>query len=368
MTQTELLIDVGLILLFFTGSWFFSGFESGMISLNRYLLVRRIRQGDSKAKALANVLRDTHRLLATTLVGNNICNVTLSTLTAAIAVAIASAMGLKGALAQTLATALVALLLVIVGEYLPKLWFTARPIERCSPLLPLFRLLQTLLNPLASLCILLTRLVSGRKKTKRSPFVSRENIAFLMRDSEAHGEVSAFERLMVSRVLDLQLKRASQLMTPLRAISRIDINDSPETVIKTFRQTHHRILPVFQTVQEGAKGIPYCVGVLHLFDLLRSPCQNNTVIPSGIYRKAYCVSESEAADNLLIKMRENNTKMLLVCKEHAHKDQKPPLLSHAVRNPIGLVTLEDVLKAILDDEILHSSTNRLSPQTSTETA
>lgn len=233
MTQTELIVDLGLILLFFIGSWFFSGFESGMVSLNRYRLVRAVRNGDPKAKALATILRDMHRLLATTLVGNNICNVTLSTLSAALAVAIAAALGLKGPIAQTIATLTVAILLLIVGEFLPKLWFTARPIERCAPLLPIFRLFQTLLAPLASLCILLTRLVSGREKEKRSPFVSRENIAFLMRDSEANGEVSAFERLMVSRVLDLQFKRASQLMTPLHAIARIN-HDAPLTTVLRF--------------------------------------------------------------------------------------------------------------------------------------
>ena len=356
MTQTELIVDLCLILLFFTGSWFFSGFESGMISLNRYRLVRSIRNGDPNAKALANILHDTHRLLATTLVGNNICNVTLSTLSAALAVAIATALGLKGPIAQTVATVTVAILLLIVGEFLPKLWFTARPIERCAPLLPIFRVLRTLLAPLASLCILLTRLVTGREKEKRSPFVSRENIAFLMRDSEANGEVSPFERLMVSRVLDLQFKRAAQLMTPLHAISRINHDESLDAVLKTFRQTHHRILPVFKTIHRETQAVPCCIGVLHLFDLLRSSANNP--LPSEICRQVHCVSEHEAADNLLLKMRENKTKMLLVCKSLTDAEGHPLHTTHAVIEPIGLVTLEDVLKAVLDDELLRSSTNR----------
>ena len=356
MTQTELIVDLGLILLFFIGSWFFSGFESGMVSLNRYRLVRAVRNGDPKAKALATILRDMHRLLATTLVGNNICNVTLSTLSAALAVAIAAALGQKGPIAQTIATLTVAILLLIVGEFLPKLWFTARPIERCAPLLPIFRLFQTLLAPLASLCILLTRLVSGREKEKRSPFVSRENIAFLMRDSEANGEVSAFERLMVSRVLDLQFKRASQLMTPLHAIARINHDAPLTTVLKIFRQTHHRILPVFKTITRNDQTLPCCIGVLHLFDLLR--CSAPNPIPSEVCRQVHCVSEHEAADNLLLKMRENKTKMLMVCKSLEDEHGRPLHTSHAVLEPIGLVTLEDVLKAVLDDELLRSSTNR----------
>ncbi len=364
MTQTELFIDLSLIGLFFIGSWFFSGFESGMVSLNRYRLVRMVRNGDKKAKALAQVLRDTHRLLATTLVGNNICNVTLSTLSAALAVAAAASMGLKGPIAQALATFLVAMLLLIIGEFLPKLWFTARPIERCLPMLPIFRFLQKLLAPLATLCIVLTRLVEGKEKEKRSPFVSRENIAFLMRDSEVNGQISAFERLMVSRVLDLQLKRAAQLMTPIKKATRIYTTDSREHILDTFRKTRLRVLPLFE------EDSTQCVGILHLSDLLRD--EKNSP-PLTLSRVAHAIDKREEADNLLTKMRASNTKLLLVCHATALAEvakaaeayaqtvmtqSKPEPFRPAFRDPIGIITQEDVLKAVLDDELLRSSTDR----------
>lgn len=356
MATSKLFIDLTLILIFFMGSWFFSGFESGMVSMNRYRLVRRIRNGDTQARALANVLRDMHRLLATTLVGNNICNVTLSTLTAALAVAAAERIGLRSAGAQGLSTLLVAIGLLIVGEFLPKLWFTARPLERCLPLLPVFRVLRALLSPLAALCILLTRLVSGRGKEKRSPFVSRENIAFLMRDSEAHGEVSPFERMMVSRVLDLQLKRAAQLMHPISAVPHISQNDSRERALERFRKAKLRTLPIFKAEYEHRRAVPYCVGVLHLFDLMRT--DTTAGLSPALFQKVHCVSANEPADNLLLKMRENNTKMLFVCDAMTDAKGRPLHTVNAVRDPIGFITQEDVIRAILDDEILRSSTDR----------
>ena len=364
VTKTECIIDLTLIAIFFIGSWFFSGFESGMVSMNRYRLVRRVRNGDENAKAITKVLRNSHRLLATTLVGNNICNVTLSTLSATLAIAAAESIGLEDTVAQTLATLMVAILLLIVGEYLPKLWFTARPYERCYPLLPVFRIFQTLLAPLATLCIVLTRLVSSKDKEKRSPFVSRENIAFLMRDSEAHGQVSTFERLMVSRVLDLQLKRASQLMTPIKRTARLYTSDSRETILETFRKTRLRVLPVFND------NTTICVGTLHLSDLLRSKPSTPLM---EICRIAHAINKNEEADNLLTKMRSANAKFLLVCHAtalievakaadaHAQKNAglaKPEQFRPAFRDPIGIITQEDVLKAVLDDELLRSSTDR----------
>lgn len=364
VTQTEVFVDIVLIVVFFLGSWFFSGFESGMVSMNRYRLVRMVRNGDKNAKALTKVLRNSHRLLATTLVGNNICNVTLSTLCATLAVAAAEDLGMEETIAQTLATLFVAIGLLIIGEYLPKLWFTARPYERCQPLLPIFRLFQTLLAPLATLCIVLTRLVSRKNTEKRSPFVSRENIAFLMRDSEAHGQISAFERLMVSRVLDLQLKRASQLMTPIKRTARLYTSDSRETILETFRKTHSRVLPVFND------NTTICVGTLHLSDFLRSKPSTPLM---QICRIAHAINKNEEADNLLTKMRSANAKFLLVCHAtalievtkaadaHAQKNAglaKPEQFRPTFRDPIGIITQEDVLKAVLDDELLRSSTDR----------
>lgn len=341
MSVTALLTNIGLIVLFFLGSWFFSGFESGMVSLNRHRLVHRIRHGDRRAKALAAILRDTHRLLATTLVGNNVCNVTLSTLAAALAVAVADAMGFDASAAQTAATATVAILLLVIGEFLPKLWFTARPIDRCCPLLPVFLALRTLLYPLASLCILLTRLVAGRDRGgKRSPFISRENLAFLMRDSEAHGQISAFERMMVSRVLDLQLRRATQIMTPLSKVVRVYESDNLATVLRVFRQSRHRVLPLFS--DDGER----CLGMLHLFDLLRS--RSKDPVPFDLRRPPVFVQRDIPADELLPYMRVRNTKALIV---HS-----------AAGKPIGLVTQEDVLNAVLDDELLRSSTDRRAMQ------
>lgn len=336
--MSALIINLALMALFFLGSWFFSGYESGMVSLNRHRLVHLIRHGDKRARALATALRDSHRMLATTLVGNNICNVALSTLTTVLALEAAARLGADPSLAQPLATVAVAIALLIIGEFLPKLWFTARPIERCRPLLPIFLFFRALLFPLASLCILLTRLVTPRERgRKRSPFLSRENLAFLMRDSEAHGEISAFERGMVSRVLELQLRRASQVMTPLARMVRVYESDNLSTVLRVFRQSHHRILPLFS--DDGER----CLGVLHLFDLLRA--RSKAPVPFDLRRAPVFVRADTPADNLLPYMRLRRTKVLIVLD--------------AAGAPTGIVSQEDVLNAVLDDELLRSSTERM---------
>lgn len=335
--SVETIVDICLIVLFFLGSWFFSGFESGVVAISRHRLIHLVRHGDKRARRLAKLLGDTHRFLATTLVGNNICNVTLSTLASSLAISL-TATFMDETWAQIIATALVACLLLVIGEFLPKLWFSARPIERCGRICTIFTCIRTLLYPLASLCMLLTRLVTKQtKKAKRSPFVSREALSFLMRDSEAHGQISAFERMMVNRVLNLQLHKASQLMTPMRRVAKVYESDNLATVLRVFRTTKHRILLMMS--DDDTK----VLGVLHLFDLLRS--RSKAPDPFDLRRSPIFAKSSMAADELLPYMRLRNTKILVLCQD---------------AQPIGIVTQQDVLNAVLDDELLHSSTDRRS--------
>jgi len=341
MTLPALLANGALFALFLLGSWFFSGFESGMTALNRHRLHHQIRRGDRKAKAMESLLADTHRFLATILVGHNLCCVALSTLAAALAVAFAERTGRDAALAQSAATALVAVLLLLAGEFLPKLWFTARPNERCRPFVPLFRFFRAALYPLASLCMALTHLVAPRRREGRpSPFLHlrRENLAFLMRDSEAHGRISAFERQMACRVLDLQLRRAAQMMTPRSRMACVSEGDSREAAMAAFRESGHQQLPML--APDGQT----CTGILALGDL-RQPHTEGVPL-RDLRREAVFVSGDRPADELLPLMRRRKTRVLLVA------DGK------GSRRALGMVTQEDVLKAVLDDELLRASTDR----------
>ena len=169
---------------------------------------------------------------------------------------------------------------------------------------PLFLAIRAFLWPLASLCILLTRMAAGRDDAKRSPFVSRESLAFLMRDSEANGQISAFERAMVGRVLELQLRRASQLMTPLAKVARVSEDDPLPAVLETFRRSRHRVLPLFSA--DGR----HCLGLLHLSDLLRARAK--APVPFDLRRAPVTVRGDVPADELLPYMHVRRTKVLIV--------------------------------------------------------
>jgi CBS domain containing-hemolysin-like protein len=267
-------------------------------------------------------LRETHRLLGTTLVGTNLSLVISSTLASNVAARYG------GPMAQAGAGVFMSLTLLIFSEYLPKVWFNSRPIERCLPLAPLLRLAERAFKPLASLVLLATRWVSPRRqKQTKSPFITRENIQTLARDSQAGGQISAFEHLMISRVLNLQMQTSRQVMTPLARVTRVHADDRLETCFERAKSSGHMRLPVFDVEDR------VCLGILPVIDVLSRNDLPSDATAANQMRPPFFVSPDLQADDLLPMMRRNRQPLAIV------KDQEGCIL--------GLVTQENILAAIM---------------------
>ena len=191
---------------------FFAGIETGVISMSRLRLLHRARLGSRNAKLLSGYLRDPDRLLGTTLVGCNLMSVAISTLATDMGRAYGGA-GIGAAAAFT------TLVLLLFGEFLPKSWFGSRPLERCVPAAPLLRFCELVFLPFSKLLMLATSWSKGAEKAARKgAFITRENIQWLAKDSEAGGQISPLENLMIGRVLSLQMKTAAEVMTPMSQV------------------------------------------------------------------------------------------------------------------------------------------------------
>ena len=350
-------LEVIFLPFFLAASSFFSGFETGIISINRHRLLHLVRGGSRRAAYIARLLADPQRLLATTLVGNNISNVVLATLAANLGFRIAGTTG------QALAAPITTVVILVFGEYLPKIWLAAYPLRGVLPLAFVFRAVDFILYPVAAACAFLTQRLTSRLQTNRSPFVARENVniparenrpaptdgvdvaldreglKILARDSQRQGHISPFERHLINRVLELQLKHAWQLMTPLDQV----ISVTPEQTLADCRllalQARHDRLPVFAANTEP----PHCLGILQLSDVNTRQAALDTPV-ARLMRPARVVDMNMPADDLLPFMRANHQGMILL-KDHGNRLR-------------GVITQEDLLTALIDD-LRDPSTDRV---------
>jgi CBS domain containing-hemolysin-like protein len=313
------------MLLCVAASAFFSGTESGLLTVNHARLTHLVRSGSRAAAILGAYVADMQRVLATILVGNNLVNVMLSTLSASLAQMLLP----KHAALQTAWATAVACLMLVFCEYLPKLFFTTRPLRRTLMVARLFYVVEKALSPLAAFVLFLTKWLvpESRGASEQRFFMTREYIQNVVSDPRDGSRITAVERLMINRVLTLQSLTAAQVMTPLSRVSLTTEDATLGAVFRQVRDSGHVRMPVFDESRAA------CVGVLNALDVLYSAPDPERSRAKAFMRPPLFVSAEVRADDVLPLMRKHRQPMAIV--------RSAP--DGAV---LGILTEENVLSAL----------------------
>jgi putative hemolysin len=311
-----LLIALGLLV-----TAFFAGIETGLISINRLRLRHLVRRKVPGADILQRFLQRPNDLLGTTLVGLNIGTT--------VAAVVATSIGLHaaGALGELAADVLMILLILILGEYIPKAWFQSFPTMRCLPFARLLDGSRWLLTPLRVPLMGVVKLFLPRAaNAKATPFVTREELFHLTTEGQTSGVLTAQEHRMIHSIFELKMKTCREVMTPREKIICVLADTPIEQVLELARAKNVSRLPVRDEAKQQF------IGILNVFDAL---CDD---APAGKTARAYMrppqlVADHTPVDHILPRMRVTRQPMVLVVNERMEV--------------IGLVTLADVLDEIL---------------------
>jgi len=304
---------------------FFAGIETGVISIHRMRLRHFVRQGHGRARLLEAFTENFDRLLGTTLVGTNICVVVSSVAAASLVLNL----NIPGG--QGLSSPVLAALVIVFCEYLPKAWFRARPLERCSRFAPLLRASEWIFRPFSSLIIATARLLTPGERNKTfsrpAPFVTRDDLKVLAHEGEKDGVLSAKERYMIHRVIELSSRKAADIMVPgAKIISVFDDLPVPE-LFEFARRAGLTRMPVINRASGRFTGI------VNVFFVLADGEKALGKTVAAFARPALFVPATVPADRLLPQMRRARQPMCLV--------------RAADGEVIGLVTTEDILRIIV---------------------
>ena len=305
-------------------SAFFAGTETGMVSINHARLMHLVRSGSKAAKVLSDYSADMQRFLGTILVGNNLMNVMLSTASAGLAQICFP----DYHTAQTLWAVGMAFIVLFFSEYLPKLFFTTRPLRRTLLVARPFRIIERLLMPITELILFMTRWLVPKTQGGASQqfLVTREYIQNVVSDSRDGSRITAVERLMINRVLALKSLKAKQVMTPLSRVSKVTVTAKLDACYRLVRDSGHVRLPVFS--EDGGT----CVGVLNVLDALASGRQPESTCVRDCMEPTFFVSAGMHADDVLPVMRKRRQPMVMV------RDASGAIL--------GIITEANVLSAL----------------------
>ena len=190
---------------------FCAGVETGFLSVSRVRLLSLVRQSAPRAKRLSRILSDMSRVLTTLLVGNNLAAVLFSTASASVGAHLFADMPLTHS-AWSLGSAV---LMLFLGEYLPKLIFASRPLRRSLWASGPYRALAVALAlPVAAFSAFVRAVFRVRQPRSLRLGVSRDGLRMLVADRHDATRLTQFERRLIDRVLMLQASFAKDLLHP----------------------------------------------------------------------------------------------------------------------------------------------------------
>jgi len=194
---------------------FSAGAETGFFSLNPGRIVHLVREGSAAAKIVQSALFDKARTLTCLLIGNNLGSVVFSSASAALSVAVFP----NGVGSRTVWSVVAACMMLVLGEFMPKLFCSTRPLQRTLHLAPIYRWFEVVMRPFTAIAFWVTGLFEPPKGKVRERFTP-DDLLQLLRDRKDGVRLTDFESALIARILVLRKK--GQPVTPESILSALD--------------------------------------------------------------------------------------------------------------------------------------------------
>ena len=317
----------------------FAGSEIALVS-SRISRLAELRQRAVRGAAAAMQLKETPETFLATI---QIAITAVGTLTSAVGGATAvealspwlTRVGL-GAAAQTVALGIVILVItytsLIVGELTPKAIALRDPERLACLLAPLIAAISRVSAPIVRVLSASTSLVLrilGMGTPQESPFVSEEDVRYLVREGARKGIFEKVEEQLVHNVFEFADTTVREIMTPRPHIKGLDLGTPPEAVLGKAVEVGHSRIPVYQGSVEAI------LGVVTLKDLLGAVARGETLRLPSLLRPAVFVPETVRISHLLRQIQETRQGLAMIVDEYG--------------SVVGLVTVEDVVEEIVGE-------------------
>ncbi|MBI3944254.1 MAG: HlyC/CorC family transporter [Chloroflexi bacterium] len=322
---------------------FFAASEIAIISMNKIRLRELVEQGNPAAKRVARLSEESTRFLATIQVGITLAGFfsaataavnlggPLSRLLSQIPVPIIASNSLP--LAQGLITALLSLVVLVLGELVPKAVALAHAEGIALRVAMPIDVLSTLTRPLVLILVFCTNQITGLlgvKQQTRMPFVTPEEIMTLVDAGEETGTIEGEEKEMIYSIFELRDTYVREVMVPRTDMLALDVETGPDEAVDVILSAGHSRIPVYEHSIDNIVGLLYAKDLLHL---LRDRRELSDLRP--LLRKPFFVPETKNVADLFQEMQRQKIHMAIVVDEYGGTS--------------GLATIEDLLEEIVGE-------------------
>lgn len=319
----------GILVLLLALSGFFSSTETALMSINRYRLRHRAREGSSGARAAEKLLETPDRLIGLILVCNNFVN------SAAAAIVTVISLQLGGEAYAAIGVGIFTVVLIIFGEVAPKTFGALYPERLALPAALIYRVLMRILYPVVIATNVVAngvlRLLGISREKASATSLSREELRTVV--AEASTVIPHRHQRMLMSILDLERIHVEDIMVPRNEIAGIDVTDEWEDILDQLRDSRHTRIPVYEGSLDELVGILHMKKVARL--MARDEFDREQLVALARSREPYYVPEGTSLNTQLLNFQRQRRRVAFVVDEYGDVQ--------------GLVTLEDLLEEIVGE-------------------
>ena len=314
-----------ILLILLALSAFFSSNETALMSVNKIRLRSLADEGNKRAAMALDILENqTPKLLSAILIGNNIVNISASSLATTLAYSF-------GGYMVSIVTLILTVLILIFGEITPKNYATINSEKITLRYIPVFKFLMTIMTPVIFIINLFSRGVMRLMRVdpdEANKAMTEEELRTIVDVSHEDGVIESDEKEMIYNVFDLGDATAKDIMVPRVHVTFADVASTYDELIDIFREDKFTRLPVYKDSQNNI------VGIINMKDLLLYDKDTEFVIDNFL-RKPHFTYERKSISDLLVEMKDSTFNIAIVLDEYG--------------DMAGLITLEDILEEIVGE-------------------
>ena len=304
-------------------SAYFSATETAFTSLNRIRLKSKADAGDRRAARTLALAEDYDRLLSTILIGNNIVNISASTLgTVLFTKHVGTAYG------PAVSTIVLTVIILIFGEISPKSLAKEQPEAFAMFSAPILRLLMLVLSPLNFLFAQWKRLLSLIFRSSSDSGITEEELITMVDQAETEGGLDQDESELIRSAIEFSDLEVDEILTPRVDIVAVEDTDTMDEIAKAFAESGYSRLPVYH------EDIDNIVGVIHEKDFHAARYHGHDDVSAIVSTVLYTTANTKISDLLRI-LQKAKAHMVIVVDEYGGTE--------------GLCTLEDIVEELVGE-------------------
>lgn len=323
--DTSAMLQAICLVILLVGSAFFSSAETALTTVNRIQIQLLAEEDNKKAKRVEMILNQSSKMLSAILIGNNIVNISASALATTLTI------NIFGNAYVGLATGILTLLVLVLGEITPKSLASIFSLQLSLAYSGFIWMLMHVLTPVIFVVeairtgILKLMGVDPNAKGNR---ITEDELKTLVDVGLEEGAIENDEFEMITNVFSLDDSLAKDIMIPRIDMSFLHVDATYDEVIELYRETSYTRFPIYSETRDTI------IGTINVKDLLLYPKDEPFHIRK-LLREPHFTFEHKEVGTLLMEMQEGGISLVIVLDEYGATS--------------GMITMEDILEEIVGE-------------------